>query len=573
MISRKIFLIIFIPAIILLQKNGIIAQEVRSPSAWENNRNEILQILTQYASENNLEGFIHDDNKCGFWMSEQISEHWNNFSVEQRKRLKELLALGTAQVDTIIGNFRILYDTTGLGEPALLDENFDRIPHTARAYVDSVGNYLNYVWNYLIDTLGYESPPFQHGNAYYLISIEELGSTLYGETRWDLDEDLINGYNPPRYTSYIRIDNDYYGFIQSPGMAGMKVTLAHELFHAIQIGSYGIRSTDVFFYEISSTWMEDVLFTDVNDYYQYLSNSPLRRSQFSCPDAGFVRADGSIEYSRCVWGKFVEKKYSRDVMLSAWNYMRLWNAINALDRALLDRGSSFRTAFREWTQWNLNTGIGADTVKYYTEGRNYPLIVKNPVIVYSQTTRAFADTVDAISSIYQPVCVVQNLPDTCSDATRMTVTVMNINMPGAYSSGPFSFRYEMTPSGDNSYRKLSNGIYVRLEVPDEANWFAEETIPTITQEVIVYPNPYNGNSALHFNLPPVQSSDAILSVFSASMDRIYSSDIAISSISSVPVISWDGKISDGGRLSSGIYIYIISVDGKKYTGKFAVVRK
>ena len=548
------------------------SQDIAIQSVWEHNRSDAIRILAQYAEKNSIAGLIRDDHKCGFWISVQMAEQWNNFSQEQKERLRDLQAIRSAQKDTIIGSFRILYDTTGINEPALLDENLERIPNTARAYVDSVGKYLNYAWTFMIDTLGYEHPPFQYGNSQYVISIEELGSTLYGETTFDLDADRIGNYNPPRFTSFIRIDNDYFGFVQSSGLAGLKVTLAHELHHAIQIGSYGIRGSDMFFYEITSTWMEDVIFNDINDYYQYLSNSPFRRSHFAYPDAGFVRADGSIEYSRAIWGKFVEKKYDRNVMLSAWNNLKSENALTALDHSLLERGSSFRSAFAEWTSWNLNTGNEADTVKYYSEGRHYPVIAQQPVIVYSQTPRAFTDTIDAVSSVYQPVCVVQSPQDICAQEVRMVVTVMNLNIRDAFSSLPFIFMYEMAPAGDDSYRKLSNGIYVRLIVPDRENWTTQETIPTLVEDVVVYPNPYRGNALLHFRLPPVKSSSAALSVYTVGMDRLQSREVSIESVSFEPVIRWDGKSADGNALPSGIYIYVISVDGIRYTGKFAVIR-
>ena len=542
-------------------------------SIWEQKHDELVKILSQFAEKNQIGDFIQNDNKCGFWISMHIQNQWSYFSETEKSRLREIRGVSAFDVDTIIGKFRIFYDTSGINAPALLDENMERIPHSARSYIDTVGKYLNYVWHYIIDTLGYEEPPFRNGSSVYTVSIEEFGSTLYGETLFDPDFDRIGNYDPPRYTSEIKIDNDYFGYIESPGLAGLKVTLAHELHHAVQIGSYGIRSKDMYFYEITSTWMEDVIFDEVNDYYQYLSNSPLRRSHFAYPDVGFVRYNGSIEYSRAIWGKYIEKRFDHALMLSAWSYFRNETAINALDHSLRDRGSSFRSAFIEWSIWNLNTGPDADTIKYYKEGKHYPPVAKRSTIVYAQSSRSFADTIDAVSCSYRPDCVVQNIQDSCEQGIRMYVTVININIQNPYSLIPFGFIYQMAPDGDKTYKRLSNDVFVKLEVIDPENWVTQENIPAIFNDVFIYPNPYLGSTFLNFRLPPVKSNTALLTIFKINMDRVQSCELPVESAQFEPLIRWDGRDENGNIISSGIYIYVISVDGKNYTGKFAVLQE
>jgi len=82
--------------------------------------------------------------------------------------------------------------------------------------------------------------------------------------------DLISGTQiPERWTSDIDIDNDFIGSkYNAKGIQALRVTAAHEFHHAIQYG-YGWWG-ERYPYELTSTWMEDVVYTDVNDYYQYL---------------------------------------------------------------------------------------------------------------------------------------------------------------------------------------------------------------------------------------------------------------------------------------------------------------
>jgi hypothetical protein len=127
--------------------------------------------------------------------------------------------------------------------------------------------------------------------------------------------------------------------------------------------------------------MEDVVHDDVNDYYQYLSNTIDQTSQFSYPYVRFTKKDYSIEYSRAIWGKFIEQRFSRDVMRLVWNRIPQMNALGALNAALADAGSSFRQAFLEWGLWNMNTGPNADTSAYfYNEGRAYPAMRMNTLM-------------------------------------------------------------------------------------------------------------------------------------------------------------------------------------------------
>ncbi|HEV8538597.1 MAG TPA: MXAN_6640 family putative metalloprotease, partial [Bacteroidota bacterium] len=341
--------------------------------------------------------------KCGLRISFEIMKHWKDFSELQKQRLAQLFAQPERQKRRTIGRFTIFYDTIGTNAPALIipaRTPCQRIAGTVEAYIDSVGKFFNAVWNYETDSLGYAAPPVQDDNTYW-IDVHELNAGLYGQTFFgpsnSFDPDPIDPGPPPRFRTYVEVDNDYCTGenYYSRGMAGLKVTAAHEFHHAIQLGSYGYLPGDLYFYEITSTWMEDVVYSDVNDYYQYLVNAPCGYpcSQFSTPDVHFTEYNGSIEYSRSIWGKFIEKRYSRDIMRYTWEGMRQsMTSIPAIDGALEGIGSSFRQAFLEWAWWNLNTGLTADTIKYYTEGRKYPSM-DTTVVNYTPPQRIINDSI------------------------------------------------------------------------------------------------------------------------------------------------------------------------------------
>ncbi len=534
------------------------------------------KLHTNKLNELRINQFDEIENKCGLWLSYQIAQHWNEFELQQKKYLLEILSPKILQVDTIIGYFHIYYDTTGDNVPALLNDSSQRIPGTAKKFVDSVGYYLNYTWHYFIDSLGYSPPPFQKGETHFKVIIEELGIfQLYGETVFT-QEDLYGKFQPPRYTSYMRIDNDFKD-LNSEGISGLKVTCAHELHHAFQLGSYGYLPNDIYFYEITSTWMEDLLYNDINDYYQYIkSRLNLPRGQFKYPDISFTSPAPTVTYSRAVWGKFVEKRFSRDVVRNAWENIRSGeSSLNAIDHSLTLFGSNLRKAFLEWAIWNNNTGPDCDTIRYYTEGKQYPKLENRLPIEYLNLNRSFSDSIEAFSSTYHPICLLQSSSDNCNNSPQMMVIVSNLNFNGL-KNYRYNFTYELSPKGGDGYTLLKNNIYIKLNSNDPENWVSQEDVPSIlSEEVSVYPNPFNPNQStpLTFRLSVYSEKKVNLYIFSLSMDKIVTQELEIISPDFEPRVEWDGRNFNGDIVPTGVYFYVIDVGNKKFMGKFSVIRE
>ncbi len=506
----------------------------------------------------------YEDTKCGLWLSLAIQDNWNNFSPDQQVRLQAFLAPALQQKSRIIGIFQIHYDSSGIDTPFLLDGSGNQIPNTYEQYVDSVGKYFNEVYDFEVNTLGYESP-LQPGDTAYDVYIRNMSA--YGLTRTN---GFIGAFTPPRYRTYIEIDNDFRGFY-SPGILGLKVTAAHEFHHAIQLASYGVWSSDQYFLEITSTWMEDVVYGEVNDYYQYLedpnAHAPFDsvRGQFATSRVTFTQSNGLIEYSRAIWGKFIEKKYSRDVMKRVWEYIRTVPSLTALDLALTEQQSSFRDAFLEWAVWNSQTGPGADTVNFYSEGLNYPQMKTRPVVEFMPPARSIRDTIQSLSSTYRPVVV---------DGNQMLAIISNVR--SQFSSAQYSFEYQMQTEGGSQFKDLANGIHVRINVPDPENWVSQETVPSVVSEAYAYPNPFlaQNGATIKFRLPYQTADIARLHVFSSSLNLIFAGDVPV--VELMPLesgIVWDAYDDKRKSISSGIYFFAIVVDGKEYTGKFSVVRQ
>ena len=159
----------------------------------------------------------------------------------------------------------------------------------------------------------------------------------------------------------------------------------------------------------------------------------------------------------------------------------------------------------------------------------------------------------------------------------MDVIVANIRM--IYSNNTYPFKYVMNPSGDDSYRKLSNSLYIKLDVSDRQDWDTYESLPSIVNDVVVFPDPVFETKQNHvnFRLPSALQPTATLYVFSSSMSRIAGKELQVVNLRNKtptePGIIWDCRDDNGDQLPSGVYVFAIQVDGNTYKGKFAVIKE
>jgi hypothetical protein len=545
-----------------------------------NGQAQLHELVLQ--AEQSQQSAVHasDDSspnpKCSFGLRSSIMYHGAEFSPEQLSKLASFLSPPSAQKSRVIGRFRVHYDTLDVDgtqePPAMLDLSGNRIPNSWEEYVDSVGAIFNHVWEVETSGLGFDAPPLETGEIAYNVYVKNISD--YGYTQ---PEELISGsQSPQRWTSWIGIDNDYRGFY-SRGMNGLRVTAAHEFHHAIQVGSYGYRIEDIYFMELTSVWLEDVVYDAVNDYYQYLRGGiSTPRGQFLYPGNAFTCftncASGTVAYSRVVWAKYIEQRFGRDKMRQIWDMIRQVQSIPAMDLALRGSGSSFRQAFLEWTVWNANTGPSADTIRFYQEGRAYPPIRTAARIEFTPPQRSVDAAVQPISSHYQPVLV---------RGDTMLACISNINLAKTYSVEDLSFEYHMQEQSETGFKQLSNGLYVKLNVPDPENWATQESVSNIVEDVVVFPNPVNvkGESRVRFRLPTASASTAMLHVFSASLDRVFARSITVEyalvggAQSTEARLVWDLHSDRGDAVATGVYFFVIDVDNRQYSGKFAVVRE
>jgi hypothetical protein len=215
--------------------------------------------------------------------------------------------------------------------------------------VDATLASLEEVWSREVDALGFRAPPAD-SDGIFDVYLQDLGSQgLYGYCAPDS--------STPHSTSYCVLDNDFdtsqYG---APPRNSLRVTAAHEFFHAIQFG-YD-TGEDIWLMEGSAVWAEEQVYPAINDYLQYLRYSAITRPR---TPADYQGADGSpdlfFRYGAVLFWKFLSERLGTPAIVRrVWEYADAANgsrySLQAVAAALAERGWSFPAAFAEFGVWN-----------------------------------------------------------------------------------------------------------------------------------------------------------------------------------------------------------------------------
>jgi hypothetical protein len=526
------------------------------------------QLLQCYRSTKNPAYQTQDvdlikDRKCGFGLISQLLERWGEFSQTQQHELSLLMKAAVMQYDTIVGNFRIFYDTSGVNTPALLDQYNNRIPGTAKAYIDSVAKIFNHVWNVEIDQMGYLAPPFEPMQSYYNIYI--INTPYYGLTTPVTQ--ITGSSNPARYYSYIEVNCDFRE-LSTKGIDGLKVTAAHEFHHAIQIGSYGYWTGEKYAHELTSTWFEDVVYPEVNDYIFYLDE------YFTRFYTGISFNTSSFNgYERVVWPLFLAKRFSPDIMRDIWTRMRTQPFLESTDAALVNAGSNLQTAFAEFTYWNYYTADRADTVKYYSEGNRYPRFLPLQKKEYSAgDVTIWGDVYPLSSSMYE-----YDIPNDTITAIIANIDVNNarnnITTPQRVDATFFSSHYIPPP-----YHQFSNGMKVKITVADTSLWndfYSQSStiVFTIKRLSNIAPNPFHVNCDQQLILPVYEDEIGLANVYmySSSLSLVYTAEVHVAYYKTSMVVAVNGPDFQS-KLSSGVYFVVARTKKRDYQWKVSVIR-
>lgn len=265
--------------------------------------------------------------------------------------------------------------------PDLTDANANGTPD----WVESSSSVLEEVYTAEVTQMGYRAPKSDATSTnrgpdgrldVYLVDIGDQGIFGYCTTD-DPNVDVLGTDAYPFYdvSSYCVLDDDFTPdqFPTTSGLAALQVTAAHEFFHAVQF-AYDFLE-DRWMLEGTASWMEDEVYDDVDDNYQYLGNSQITDATFPLDfTAGSFNA---YHYGSWIWWRFVSE-YFGDVTAPDPTVIRdAWEqadgaaggpddfSLDAIAGAIAERSTSLAAAYADFGALNYYPGA------FYEEGQSY----------------------------------------------------------------------------------------------------------------------------------------------------------------------------------------------------------
>ncbi len=211
------------------------------------------------------------------------------------------------------GRFRLLYTTegpdsvwtkeTGIGEPGVPD------------YIVLAAQYADSSYRYQVEQLGYTDPL---DNARCNPAIGPQLDVVFGDIQ-EVNGSKVYGYFDPQTPSRFFVnstfsDPDFQRNDDDDKILGaLKVTIAHELKHVIQYATNCFSGNHINYHwtEMDATMMENVVFPEVNDYYNYIRGDA---GIFSNPHTRFPRA-----YSHVTFMLYYHEDFGPGFWVDVWD--------------------------------------------------------------------------------------------------------------------------------------------------------------------------------------------------------------------------------------------------------------
>ncbi len=164
--------------------------------------------------------------------------------------------------------------------------------------VSTAAEAIEYVWNREIIDMGYPEPLPDDGRGgndkYDFYFTKQFGT--YGYTS---GEAAVDDNSRPSYIALATWLNE----------EEVEVTVAHEFFHAIHMTMDYKEPT--WWLEETATWMEDMVYDDINDYYNYIPQA------FNNPETP-VDASTNIVYALAIYPRSLSEQFGEDIIKDIW---------------------------------------------------------------------------------------------------------------------------------------------------------------------------------------------------------------------------------------------------------------
>ncbi len=417
----------------------------------------------------------------------------------------------TTSVLSSHGHFRVHYDSSGFHAPAPDDTDGNGIPD----FVDSTMVYLEYAWDLQVNQMGFRAPKGDNGTGggdeidIYIKNFENDAYIFYALTY----PDQVSGGTS---SAYILIDNNYdEEEYQTHGYDALKVTTAHEFFHAVHFA----YSTDInrllWWMEQTATWMENRAWEDVNDYFLYIGD--FFRYAKTLPLTTTHHHDASyFMYGAAVWPMYLAEKHGDHVVREGWEAMvqTSYPDLTTLDPVI---PGGLNSALNEFGVWLYFTGSRAAPGYFFHDAPQFGYTMDMDLSLEAYPAQDSLATTYSTSN-YAELLFAGDWTGADRLRIRCTPTGGRVHENSfIFSNGPGDFRIERIDSDDTALplgKHWTRGVLVTTSVSPNsgAGRFhitaeheklvaADDNTPSLFAVLGSIPNPFNPSTAIRFTLP------------------------------------------------------------------------
>ncbi len=249
-----------------------------------------------------------------------------SFRHETMAGLKEMQSRMAAFDDHVYesesGIFRLHYQTEGAD--SVWSDETGIGPEGVPDYIVKAAQYADSSYRYQVEQLGYADPLDQSVCGDSILPRMHL---RFGDIRDGSGNKVFGYFNPsspdtlfinstfddPGFQNNDNEESSYKGTIKNEILGALKVTIAHELKHAIQYATNCLSGDAGSFEwtEMDATMMEDVVFPNVNDYRNYIQGSA---GIFGNPQTKFP-----VEYSHVTFMLHYHEYFGPGFWVDVWD--------------------------------------------------------------------------------------------------------------------------------------------------------------------------------------------------------------------------------------------------------------
>ena len=420
---------------------------------------------------------------------------------------------------------------------------------------------------YTVDIMNFRNH-IPDSDMLYDIYIKQLPNGSYG---WNCPDGNDGA-------SWVVIDDDYIGANYSTsGLDAMKISIAHEYFHAIQRAYVPVPGQNSFFYELSSIWIEDLIYPDINDYIFF---SQYGDDYFSNPERNMNSYNG---YGLGLYGHYLNEIYDNQIMQRIWEEYSfisqndnldnesVFDAIDSvLDNGVFNYNSTFVDTWLDFNSRNLFNGIQNSEFHYYSDQFSFNPISTNPVQI--DTIQSISRTLNnrsvKINSFYPYDISIINIQNN-SNSNTVKGNICILSDHNSIDNIGNSFQTDIISSND-----VLNAVYISDLNSNESEILLSSTFLDLnfSENIYIYPNPTDeeGNLTLRFN-SGIKSENILLKLYNLNGQLL--KNVNLGSINyttddyNIKTVNLFNK-----NFSSGIYILSFHIENKIVNKKVTLLK-